>query len=167
MRTLARSLAVAALLALTAWPAGAQSRFVWHGWDEGLQEARRSGRPVLVDVYTDWCGWCKRMDRDVYSRPDVREYLSTHYVTIKLNAESGDAARYENRSFTSGSLAERFRVTSYPTTVFLNAEGGHVINVPGYVPPERFLLVLRYVGEGHMERGVEWEAFVKQNSGEH
>jgi thioredoxin-related protein len=49
--------------------------------------------------------------------------------------------------------------------VFLKSTGTHLINVPGYVPPDRFLLVLRFIGEGHMEKGVEWEAFLKANSG--
>ena len=54
----------------------------------GLQEARKRNLPVLVDVYTDWCGWCKRMDRDVYAQPEVRDYLSRKFVTVKLDAEA-------------------------------------------------------------------------------
>jgi len=44
----------------------------WRAWDPGLAEAQKSKRPVLVDVYTQWCGWCRRMDKDVYARADVR-----------------------------------------------------------------------------------------------
>ena len=45
----------------------------WRNWDRGLEEASGSGRPILVDVYTDWCGWCRRMEADVYSRPEIRD----------------------------------------------------------------------------------------------
>jgi thioredoxin-related protein len=161
-RPLRNALALALLLLIAAVPgrAHAQARQIqWLDWDAGMELARRSGRPVLVDVYTDWCGWCKRMDRDVYAKPEVREYLSSRFVTIKLDAEAPDPARYEDRNYTSITLAERFKVTSYPTTIFLKSNGQHTINVPGYVPAERFLMVLRYIGEGHLDRGVDWDTF--------
>jgi thioredoxin-related protein len=164
MKRLPAVLAVLMLLSISALPAGAQGRIAWRGWNEGLKEARKSGKPVLVDVYTDWCGWCKRMDRDVYARADVREYLASRFVSVKLNAEAPDAAQYENRAYTSTTLAERFRVTGYPTTVFLKPDGAHLINVPGYVPADRFLLVLRYIGDGHMEKGVAWETYLERSA---
>src|SRR5258705_12969897 len=64
-------LLLTALLALVlAAPAAgaAGTGLQWQGWDSGLKDAGKSQRPVLVDVYTDWCGWCRRMERDVYSR---------------------------------------------------------------------------------------------------
>jgi thioredoxin-related protein len=133
----------------------------WRAWDNGLAQAGSAGRPVLVDVYTDWCGWCKRMDRDVYSRRDVQEYLSRRFVTVKLNAESSDGARYEGRTYTSRSLAARFGVNGYPTTIFLSAKGTHLGNVPGYIPADRFLLLLRYIGDGHAEKGESFEDFAR------
>jgi uncharacterized protein YyaL (SSP411 family) len=125
----------------------------WRSWDRGLEEASRTGRPVLVDVYTDWCGWCRRMDRETYSEPGVRQYLSTHYVTVKLNPESSREAR---------AVANRFRVTGYPTTVFLKPSGDHLVTVPGYVTAPPFLTLLRYVAEGHLERRVPFDTFRRQ-----
>lgn len=147
---------------LLAAPASAQS-VQWRDWNSGLRAASASGRPVLVDVYTDWCGWCKRMDREVYARPEVRDYLAKRFVTVKLNAESEQAATYEGRSWTGRTLASRFDVTGYPTTVFLRANGEKLVNVPGYLPPDRFLLLLRYIGDGHMDRGVAWDDFMKKS----
>ena len=135
----------------------------WRGWDRGLEEARASGRPVLVDVYTDWCGWCRRMKSEVYSRAEIRDYLGEHFVAVSINAEASDPARYEGRAFTSRSLAARFGVSGYPTTVFLRPDGSHMVNVPGYVESARFLQVLRYIGEGHMERGVSFQEFSKRS----
>ena len=134
----------------------------WRSWDDGLREADRSKRPVLVDVYTDWCGWCRRMDRDVYGRSDVRKYLSSRFVTVKLNAESSASGRYQGRSLSSRSLAQHFGVRGYPTTVFLRPGGDHITNVGGYVPADRFLLILRYIGDGHLDRGTPFEEFEKQ-----
>lgn len=149
------------LMGAVAAPTGAGNTgsLTWRGWDDGLKEAREKKRPVLVDVYTDWCGWCKRMDRDVYAKPEVRDYLSRKFVTVKLDAEAAAPARYENQDFTSRSLAARFNVTGYPATLFLRPNGEHLISAPGYIPADRFLLVLRYIGDGHMDRGVSWEDF--------
>jgi len=132
---------------------------VWLGWDRGLEMARTSGRPVLVDVYTDWCGWCRRMKANVYTRPEIRDYLNDHFVVVGLNAEGSTPARYEGRAFTSRSLAARFGVSGYPTTIFLRPDGGHMVNVPGYVESARFLQILRYIGDGHMDRGVSFKEF--------
>ncbi len=142
-------------------PAIALAGPAWRSWDTGLREAGSSGRPVLVDVYTDWCGWCKRMDRDVYARADVQDYLARKFVTVKLNAESGDAAHYQGRTYTSRTLAARFGVTGYPTTLFLGAKGAHLGNVPGYSAPQDFLLLLRFIGDGHADRGERLEDFMR------
>ncbi len=133
----------------------------WQSWDPGLQQAGTTGRTVLVDVYTDWCGWCKRMDRDVYARRDVQDYLGRKFVAVRLNAESNEIARYEGRTYTSRTLAARFGVNGYPTTIFLSPTGDFLGNVPGYTPPDRFLLLLRYIGDGHMGRGESFEDFAR------
>jgi thioredoxin-related protein len=136
----------------------------WRSWDEGLRESASSRRPVVVDVYTDWCGWCKRMDRDVYARADVRDYLDKRFVSIKLNAESRANGTYEGKTQTSRALAQRFGVNGYPTTVFLKQGGDHLVNVSGYIPAERFLKILRFIGDGHMDRGTSWEDYEKQGA---
>jgi len=149
-----------ALAALWAGPvASAPAKIAWRDWNTGLKEAEQLQRPVLVDVYTQWCGWCKRMDRDVYTRSDVQDYLRNKFVTVKLDAEAGDPAPYDGKTFTSRTLAAYFRINGYPTTVFLRANGEHLVNVPGYVEPDKFLKLLRYIGDGHMERGVTWEEY--------
>jgi thioredoxin-related protein len=165
MRLAARlSLALLALQVLA--PAAFAANAVdWKGWNAGLSAASSSHRPVVVDVYTDWCRWCKQMDREVYARADVAQYLSAHFVTVKLNAESGELVTYQGRSLSARSLASSFDVSGYPTTIFLDASGQHLANVPGYIEPAKFLLLLRYIGDGHMERGVKWDDYVKKSGG--
>ena len=147
------------VLAAVPRPALAGTGAAWLSWDEGIRQAQATGRPVLVDVYTDWCGWCKRMDREVYARRDIQAYLSGRFVTVRLNAESGAPASYEGHSWTSRGLAQHFGVSGYPTTMFLAASGAHLGSVPGYLPADRFLSLLHYIGDGYMERGVSFEDY--------
>ena len=150
----------AALVTLWVGPAeSATAKIAWRDWNAGLKEAEQLQKPILVDVYTQWCGWCKRMDRDVYTRSDVQDYLRSKFVTVKLDAEAGDPAPYDGKTFTSRTLAAYFRINGYPTTVFLRSNGEHLVNVPGYVEPDKFMKLLRYVGDGHLERGVTWEEY--------
>lgn len=162
-RPIALVLLTAALIAATfaALPSRARAGVVWRGWDAGLTAAQASRRPVLVDVYTDWCGWCKRMDADVYSRADVSGYLASHFETVRLNAESESAVRYKGQHYSGRSLAAEFSVSGYPTTIFLTPKGEHLVNVPGYVSADRFMLLLRFIGDGHMDRGESWDDYVK------
>ena len=162
MRFVARLLA--ALLALLPMAASAQA-VEWKQWNPGLAAAASSRRPVLVDVYADWNRWCRQMDREVYARADVRDYLAARFVTIRLNAEGPEPVAYKGRNFTARSLASSFDVSGYPTTLFLAPNGDHLVSVPGYVEPGRFLQLLRWIGDGHRERGVKWDDFVKQPGG--
>lgn len=158
MRKFAVLLFVLLVPALHAAGAGATE---WKRWNEGLSAASSSRRPVIVDVYTDWCRWCRQMDREVYGRAEVRDYLASRFVTVKLNAESSEQVSYRGRTLTARALASSFDVSGYPTTIFLASNGDHLVNVPGYVEPGRFLKLLRFVGDGHMERGVKWDDYAK------
>jgi len=158
MRTLCCLLA-AALIAAS--PAQARPKHVeWKAWNDGLKAADHSGRYVLVDVYTDWCGWCRTMDDQVYSNADVASYLAGHFVPVKLNAESGELVTWEGRNSSARTLASEFHVRGFPTTIFLTSKGEHMVNVPGFVPADRFLLLLRFIAEGHAEGGESFDDFV-------
>lgn len=139
----------------------------WKHWNEGLQEAQKSGKPMLVDVYTDWCGWCKRMDAEVYAKPEVSGYLERHFVTVRLNAESTEQATWQGHTYSSRSLASSFDVSGYPTTIFFDTAGAHLANVPGYIPRERFMLLLRFIGDGHMARNESFDEYMKQAQAAH
>ncbi|MEW6128410.1 MAG: thioredoxin family protein [Acidobacteriota bacterium] len=92
--------------------------------DKALALAKANNTQVVVDVYTDWCGWCKRMDKDIYTHPQIIS-LSSRYVFLKLNAEdSGQGSTF----------ARKNNVEGYPTTVIIDGNGRYLRSVPGYPP---------------------------------
>ncbi len=141
-------------------PAG-DGRLTWNELDPALVEAKRANKPVLVDVYTDWCGWCKRMDKTTYGDPVVRDYVARSFVPARVNAEDDRRrASYLGETRTYRQFADSFRINGYPTTLFLAPDGRLITQLPGYVKPGTFLTVLRYVAEGHY-RTQSWDAFTR------
>ncbi len=136
----------------------------WKNYGEAVADGASSGKVILVDVYTDWCGWCKRMDRDVYADASVRDYLEKNFVVAKLNAESADQHAFNDGKATEREIAQAWGVTGYPATVFLTPQGEPITVVPGYHPKEMFLNVLEYI---HTEsyKSVKWEDFLRSKAG--
>ncbi len=110
-------------------------------WFSGDLEAARAeagtrGTMVMIEFYADWCNWCRRLDADTFSVPEVQRELAK-YVPMKLNGEKGGAE-----------LAASFGVDSYPTLIFLDPDGNEMDRILGYLPPDRFLRRVRRIRTG-------------------
>lgn len=123
-------------------------------FDDGLKAAKLEHKKVIVNIYTDWCGWCKKMDREAYSDAGIKKIIKDNFIYVRLNAEGNRLNNYKGKSYTDGELAEYFQVTGYPTTVFLDSEGKVIEfnynkykmnNLPGYYETNEFKKVLEYI----------------------
>ena len=111
-------------------PEVVRGAIAWHrDLRRAIEVAKSEGKLIVADVYTDWCGWCKKMDKEIYSDPAIVA-LSRQQVFLKVNAEDGG----EGQSF-----AEQMRVKGYPTTIILDGNG-RVLNIAqGYIAsPQAF-----------------------------
>lgn len=138
-----------ALLVLPFTLQAGENGLKWYSFNEGLAEAKKANKKILVDVYTDWCGWCKRMDSQTYANGDVADYLKKRYVVIKLNAESDRKLTYKNQQYTERELAAAFGIDGYPSTLFLRSDGEAITIYPGFADAKQFKAVLSFIAEDH------------------
>lgn len=100
--------------------------------DEGLKLAQESNKPVMVDFYADWCGWCKKLDKDVYTDRQVK-VLAKNYISVKVDTDKNPAD------------AGKYGVQGLPTILFLEADGNAINRVVGYQPAPEFAKTLQTV----------------------
>ena len=142
--------------------AGDKTELKWRNFEAGFAEAKISHKKIMLDVYTDWCGWCKRLDRDVYGNEEVAKYLIEEYVVIKLNAESNAKIRFDDTIYTEAELSQAFGVTGYPAIIFFDSTGAPLNKLAGYVPANEFLPIIRYFGDDSYKT-ISWNDYRKQH----
>jgi len=120
----------------------------WLSYNEGLALAEKENKYILIDFYTDWCGYCKKMDKETYSREEVKKILSENFLVVRVNAESDNKVIEGGKEITERELAKLYQVSGYPTTWFLESNHTRIAPLPGYVTTEQFIPVLNYIGEG-------------------
>lgn len=97
--------------------------------DAAIKKARSKNIPIMIDIYTDWCTWCKELDKNTYANKEVIE-AAKKMVSVKLNPETSEEGE---------EIAKKYGVQGYPTILFINADGFILENVGGYVEGEKFV----------------------------
>jgi thioredoxin-related protein len=142
----------------------------WYTMDEVLGLTAKSPKKIFVDVYTDWCGWCKVMDKQTFTNPKIASYLSANFYPVKFNAEQKAPITFGDRTFNYISDGARGvhelayalmqGKLSYPTTLYMDENGKLLSIVPGYQQPDGLLPILVFFAEDHYSK-MSWENFTK------
>lgn len=135
-----------------------------------LQEQEGNTKKIFIDVYTDWCGWCKKMDKNTFQNQAVAAYMKQHFYMVKLDGEGKDPIVFKAQTFSfipSGrngyhELAANLLQgkLSYPTVVYLDENMNMLSPVPGYLTPEPFLKIATYFGDD-IYKTTTWEDYSK------
>lgn len=171
MNKMLNILGAALLLMIAAPSAPAQNSTVqWMTFEEAVERSKVEKRKIFIDVYTDWCGWCKVMDKNTFSDPKVAELLNTKFYPVKFDAEQredvvfqGTTFRfipYGNRGTHQLAAALLNNQLSYPTVVFLDEEFRMIQPLPGYRDAREFYPIVKFIGEDHYKR-TRWEDWLK------
>ncbi len=132
----------------------------WLSFQTGIHEAEASSRKLIVDVYAPWCGWCSRLQAEVYTNSKVQKYLARHFKVARLNIDvMDDVIRFKGYKLSSGELAMGLGATGTPTTVFLDSGGDYITRLPGFVGPDEFLNILRFIATDNYKK-MSYEDFV-------
>ena len=133
----------------------------WTTVDNAISDAKSSNKKfILIDLYTDWCGWCKKMDENTFTDANVQSLLNANFTTVKFNAETADVVSFNGKSYSFaktgarganqlaidlGSVGGRL---GYPTLVVLDANGNKLQSFAGYKDVETLTTILKYFQSG-------------------
>jgi thioredoxin-related protein len=133
-----------------------------------LTATETNPKKVFIDVYKDWCGWCKKMDMDTFQNPEVARYMEDNFYMVKMDGEGKDPITFKGKTYNfvpSGrkgyhELAAALMQgrLSYPTTIFLDEEMNMLSPVPGYQKPEPFIQIAKYFGE-NIYKEKDWKTY--------
>ena len=141
----------------------------WMTFSEAVKASEKTQKKIFVDVYTHWCGWCKRMDATTYEDPGVIEYLNKYFISVKLDAEMKDSIKFKDKLYTFKPEYRSNEIAvwmlngqmSYPTSVYLD-EGFNLLGpAPGYQTPQQLLPQLRYFAE-NIYKTKDWDTYQKE-----
>lgn len=128
----------------------------WLKLDEISAKVKEQDKPILIDLYTDWCYWCKVMDKKTYSKSKVIEYINEHFYSARINAETKDDLSWKEKTYSYNNnyrinefaLFVTYGQASFPTTVIIPDANSAPIPVAGYLEPKELEKILKYFGEG-------------------
>ena len=127
----------------------------WMTIEEAAGKLKEAKKPLIIDLYTTWCGWCKQMDKKTYSNKQVAQYLQEKFYTVKIDAETHATINWAGKAynFNPQYRSNEFALylthgrLEFPTTVII-VPGEEPQAIPGYMEPKELELLVKYFGEG-------------------
>ncbi len=142
----------------------------WMTWEEAQEKTKEEPRKIFVDIYTNWCGWCKKMDKATFQKPHIAQYMNENYYAVKFNAEQKDPIFFNGKEYKYVKQGRRgyhelaFAITrgqlSYPTIVFIDEELEVIQPIPGFRDPMEFEMMMTYFGFDQ-HKATPWPVYQK------
>ncbi len=135
----------------------------WMTFEEAEKKDSVENRPFLIDVYTDWCGWCKRMMATTFHNPQLASYINKNFYCVRFDAETKDTVMFHGKEWVSDGRVNKLAYhllsnrLSYPTIVYIDRDK-HIFPVPGYMQTKDIEPILVYFAE-NMTDNASLEGF--------
>mgnify|MGYP001129263385 CR=1 FL=1 len=143
----------------------------WISFEKAIELNKKNPKTILIDVYTDWCGYCKKMDHITYENPVIATIINNNYYAVKLDAEQTTPILYKGKEYKFikqgkkgyNELAANILhgEMSYPSTVFMDQDERLIQKLPGYLDPKEMEPILLYFAQQNFLT-VSWETFKEE-----
>ncbi|HET8810594.1 MAG TPA: thioredoxin fold domain-containing protein [Flavobacteriaceae bacterium] len=130
----------------------------WMSMNEALAAQKENPKKIFMDVYTDWCGPCKLLDRNTLQHKDVVKFVNKHFYAVKFNAEGTEEITYQDFTYTNPNynpdrrgrnsqhlFAHALKITGYPTMVFFDEKSDVISPIVGYKTAEQLEIYLKMI----------------------
>lgn len=134
----------------------------WMEMKKAQAKASETGKKVMIYAEAKWCGYCKKMEQQVFPRKSVQDSLHKYFYPVRLDIESTRKITFGGRTLSQRMLARKFRVRSTPTMIFLNASGEVMGTQPGFMRAEIFDKLLSFVGS-EIYREQKFKAYLNEH----
>ena len=135
-----------------------------------MEKSKTEKKKIFIDVYTEWCGWCKRMDETTFTDPKVVKYLNDNFYAVKFDAEQKQDITFNGKTYHFTKVGNRGyhelaaewlnNRMSYPTSVYLDEEFKVIQPLPGFLEAARFEAIINYFASDSYKR-TPWESYEK------
>jgi thioredoxin-related protein len=105
----------------------------WYSYDDGIEKMQNENKKGYLHFYTDWCAYCKLMNRQTFSDADVIRYMNANFIPIRINAEK------------EKKVAQKYGVYRFPANWFLTENAEDILNQPGFIPANILVQILEYI----------------------
>ena len=177
MRTIRLSLAIAAIFVFAGFAPvspDTEGPIEWLSFEEAVKRNDKEPRLFIFDIYTDWCGWCKKMDATTFKNPTIVAYVKKHYYAVKMDGEYKEDIEFGGKTYKFVANGRRGYhelpanlmngKMSYPTLVFMNADYQVIQPLPGFRQARELERILKYFGSGAFENNITYETFQQDES---
>ncbi len=106
-------------------------------WEEALKIAQETGKPIFLDISASWCGPCKALKKNIFPNEEVGAFYNENFISVLVDGEKGEGIN----------LAKEFKISAYPSMLFLNSRGELIARTSGYRNPEDFIALGKQVLE--------------------
>ncbi len=161
------------LVALVIVPQFAHTQQInWMTMNEALEAQKKNPKKIFVDVYTDWCGPCKLLDKNTFTNINVINYINNHYYPVKFNAEGTEEVTYNGFKYTNPNyqqgrkgrnathlFTQALKITGYPSLAYFDEKGNFIQAVAGYRTPQQLEIFLKMMANDDYKKLTTTEAW--------
>ena len=147
----------------------------WMTIEEAELAVKKQPKKILIDVYTKWCGYCKKMDKTTFQDKEMIDYLNKEFYCVKMDGEDKNTMTFKGKEFSFVNKGRRGYnelpaallkgKLSYPTFVYLDEDLRILLVMPGYRSPSEMLPIVSYLGSNKY-KDMKWEAYINETKGE-